>query len=82
MVTKIDLAKSASISQTSYYVHTFCIIRLKMVLVRMVKCPEMAIIQEARLPEAFYKAIESGLEPAIEVSRSTFLFINNTTDIF
>ncbi|KAG5651874.1 hypothetical protein H0H81_007094 [Sphagnurus paluster] len=27
----------------------------------------LAIIQEAALPEAFYKAIEAGLEPAIEV---------------
>jgi len=27
----------------------------------------LAIIQEAALPEVFYKAIESGLEPAIEV---------------
>jgi E3 ubiquitin-protein ligase HUWE1 len=28
----------------------------------------LAIIQENALPEAFYKAIESGLEPAIEVT--------------
>ena len=28
----------------------------------------LAIIQEAGLPEAFYKAIEAGLEPSIEVS--------------
>lgn len=27
----------------------------------------LAIIQEAGLPEAFYKTIESGLDPVIEV---------------
>lgn len=27
----------------------------------------LSIIQEAGLPEVFYKAIEAGLEPAIEV---------------
>lgn len=27
----------------------------------------LGIIQEAGLPEVFYKAIEAGLEPAIEV---------------
>jgi E3 ubiquitin-protein ligase HUWE1 len=30
----------------------------------------LAIIQEAGLPEAFYTAIEVGLEPAIEVRAS------------
>lgn len=30
----------------------------------------LAIIQEAGVPEAFYKAIEMGLEPAIEVSHA------------
>lgn len=28
----------------------------------------LSVVQEAGLPEVFYKAIESGLEPAIEVS--------------
>lgn len=28
----------------------------------------LPIIQEAGLPEAFYKAIEAGLEPVIEVN--------------
>jgi Domain of Unknown Function (DUF913) len=31
----------------------------------------LGVIQEAGLPEAFYKAIESGLEPAIEVISSS-----------
>lgn len=31
----------------------------------------LGIIQEAGLPEAFYKAIEIGLEPAIEVRSAT-----------
>lgn len=30
----------------------------------------LGIIQEAGLPEAFYKAIEAGLEPSIEVNSS------------
>jgi E3 ubiquitin-protein ligase HUWE1 len=29
----------------------------------------LAVIQEAGLPQAFYKAIEVGLEPMIEVMR-------------
>jgi E3 ubiquitin-protein ligase HUWE1 len=33
----------------------------------------LAIIQEAGLPEMFYKAIEAGLEPAIEVNYCTYV---------
>jgi E3 ubiquitin-protein ligase HUWE1 len=33
----------------------------------------LPIIQEAGLPEAFYKAIEAGLEPVIEVETSNFM---------
>lgn len=33
----------------------------------------LGIIQEAGLPESFYKAIEAGIEPSIEVR--LFLFI-------
>jgi E3 ubiquitin-protein ligase HUWE1 len=33
----------------------------------------LAIIQEAGLPEAFYKAVEAGLEPTIEVGDTFYL---------
>lgn len=39
----------------------------------------LAIIQEAGLPEAFYKSIEIGLEPAIEVR---YFIMNNRVLIF
>jgi E3 ubiquitin-protein ligase HUWE1 len=32
----------------------------------------LAVIQEAGLPELFYKAIEIGIEPAIEVGTCAF----------
>jgi E3 ubiquitin-protein ligase HUWE1 len=38
----------------------------------------LAIIQEAALPEAFYKAIEAGLEPSIEVDLPLTLHNHNT----
>jgi E3 ubiquitin-protein ligase HUWE1 len=34
----------------------------------------LAIIQEAGLPEVFYKAMEAGLEPAIEVRVNIHFF--------
>jgi len=41
----------------------------------------LSIIQENRLPEVFYGAVEAGLEPAIEVNHSFSRFswkINNS----
>ena len=35
----------------------------------------LAVIQEAGLPELFYKAIEIGIEPAIEVGTCAFYCI-------
>lgn len=35
----------------------------------------LAVIQEAGLPELFYKAIEIGIEPAIEVG--TYVYCRN-----
>jgi len=35
----------------------------------------LAIIQEAGLPELFYKAIEIGIEPAIEVCN--YVYVTN-----
>jgi E3 ubiquitin-protein ligase HUWE1 len=35
----------------------------------------LTVIQEAGLPETFYKSMELGLEPAIEVSFAFFLSI-------
>jgi E3 ubiquitin-protein ligase HUWE1 len=34
----------------------------------------LPIIQEAGLPEAFYKAIEAGLEPVIEVKATRIVY--------
>jgi hypothetical protein len=40
----------------------------------------LAVIQEAGVPEAFYRAVEAGLEPVIEVcERSVVLFGENDT---
>lgn len=42
----------------------------------------LAIIQEAGLPEFFYKAIEYGIEPAIEVSIILALSLKSITPSF
>ena len=40
----------------------------------------LSIIQENKLPEVFYNAVEAGLEPAIEVNHSfgRFVWRNNS----
>jgi hypothetical protein len=41
----------------------------------------LGIIQEAGLPEAFYNAIEAGVEPSIEVTLSLMFNIYDTESI-
>jgi E3 ubiquitin-protein ligase HUWE1 len=41
----------------------------------------LGIIQEAGLPETFYKAIEAGVEPSIEVKRSLMFNIFGTKNM-
>lgn len=41
----------------------------------------LGIIQEAGLPEAFYKAIEAGVEPSIEVKLSLIFSIYDPESI-
>lgn len=35
----------------------------------------LPVIQEAGLPEAFYKLVEAGLEPVIEVIKAAFMIL-------